>query len=234
MDNFVETAIADAHRYSVVLTVYDDRIGEPALAAGILISFPTALKLVTAGHVVKHLLSLGGNGRLQLGTDGFTYESIPGHCITISRSHDLAAVTIHPSDSDRIGTDLLPFTRVAKLPVLESQWVAFVGYPGDWKHLKQKAWGSMGSMEVVGPVRTAESDQFSILVDPSYKVGLKTTHPNFTLQTTRSLGGISGAPVFAAGDPPVLAGWVSQGHIWTHKEFKVYASHATYLPDISG
>lgn len=165
-----DAAIRAAHRYSVILSVFDAETRAPETASGIVLTSHRGLLLVTAGHVLKRVLSLGGSGRLQIGADRFTLAGVPTSLISFSPLHDIAALRLDGPDLDAIGKEPLHFGEVASKRVAEGDLVAFVGYPGYWKrHTSENEFG-LGSYEFFGPVRTVEPDQFSLLADSTYEI----------------------------------------------------------------
>ena len=224
MQTSKRAAINAAHRYSVVLSVFRVETRNPELATGILLDSPRGLLLVTAGHVVQRFLALGAPGRLQIGVHRFTLQSIASESVRFSGKHNVVAINLESSDLDAIRKDALPFNRVASLPVSEGDLVAFVGYPGYWQEVRVNDVG-LGSYEFFGPVRTVEPEQFSILIDTTYEIRL-TTRRRTSVRLTESLGGLSGAPVFSTARPPLLVGWIYEGHLRSDRNHQLYGVHA--------
>jgi hypothetical protein len=221
-----QVTIATAHRYSVIVSVFDSRELVPELATGLLIRITPGLVLVTAAHVVKRYLELGPHGRLQIGAHRFTLQNFPPELLRFSRDHDVASVILEENDLEPIGKDAIQLSQIASSPVAEGALVAFVGYPGQWKSPGIAPHVSLGYYEFYGPVRTVETDQFSILVEPRYEIRITTTRPNFKPGHTESLGGLSGAPVFSVAAVPQLVGWIYEGSLWSPADHKLFAIHA--------
>jgi hypothetical protein len=131
--------------------------------------------LVTAYYVLQRFIDLGPSGRLQIGTHRFTLQGIPPDQMLLSQRHDLVALALDNDDLSAIGKEMLPATQIAYQRVVAGQLVAFVGFPGYWKEIRDGREVGLGSYEFFGPVRTIEPDQFSLLVEPSYEIAVATT-----------------------------------------------------------
>jgi hypothetical protein len=222
-------AIATAHRYSVIVSVFSSVERIPEMASGIIVESRPGPVLVTAAHVLARFLSLGPNGRLQIGAHRFTLQSVSPTLIHFDRALDIATLALEPADLEPIGKEALPLSQIASTSVTEGTLVAFVGYPGQWKQPGKCEEVSLGYYEFFGPVRTVEPDQFSLLIDSTYEIRITTTRPNFSLGETESLGGLSGAPIFSAVELPLLVGWIHEGQLFSATDHKLFAVHATRL-----
>jgi len=232
MEPLKQLAIATAHRYSVIVSVFDADERIPELATGSLIACAEGPVLVTAAHVLHRHLDLATAGRLQIGANRFTLHSLPEHLIHFSKTRDIAAVLLDEDDLPEIGKEPFPFPEIAASGVEGNDLVAFVGYPGQWKDLSRSPTVSLGFYEFFGPVRTVEDDQFSILVEPWYEFRTTTTRPNFVPGEAEALGGLSGAPIFSATRPPRLVGWIYEGSLWSPVDHKLYAVHANAVTQL--
>jgi hypothetical protein len=225
---FKQNAIQSAHRYSLILSVFEAVARVPEMASGILLNSPDGPVLITAGHVLQRFLDLGPNGRLQIGAHKFTVQGVPRELMKFSPNCDLAGLKLETEDLKSVGKDSLPLAQIRYSSVEEGELVAFVGYPGYWKEPRGNQIGA-GSYEFFGPVRTVEPHQFSILVDSTYEMRVATTRPGSSVGLTQSLGGLSGAPIFDSGEIPSLVGWIFEGNLWSPTDHKLYAIHANAL-----
>ncbi len=232
MESLKGVAIATAHRYSVIVSVFDADERIPELATGSLIACAEGPVLVTAAHVLQRHLELAAKGRLQVGANRFTLHSLPECRIHFSKTRDIAAVLLEEGDLPEIGKEAFPFSEFAGSPVEERDLVAFVGYPGQWKDLSRSPSVSLGTYEFFGAVRTVEDDQFSLLVEPTYEFRTTTTRTRSVPGEAEALGGLSGAPIFSATQPPRLVGWIYEGSLWSPVDHKLYAVHANAATQI--
>jgi hypothetical protein len=240
LEAILSASLPEIKRHSIPLLVFRTGGFEYQTATGTLVALNGGVALITAAHVLRHLLTLGVEGRLQIGGDRFVLRNVHERPINFGTRVDLASMFLTPSEVLGIRWDVLHPARLARKDVLEFEYVVFMGFPGAGKTLVSKHELALRSYECIAVVKSVEADQFSIRIDEKwydYESGYL-SNAEASSYDDCDLGGISGAPIFSliTGLPhltvrrrPKLIGWVHEGFAWSNLESKIYAVKATAL-----
>jgi hypothetical protein len=227
-DRVKAVTLKTANKYSITLAAFHSVERKPRLATGTIVQSKAGACLLTAGHVLRHLLELEDHGRLQIGRDQSVLDHVSPASMTIGRAVDIGCLRLSGSQVAQLALPVLPWDDVSREKVQQGVLVAFIGYPGCWKRERPDGVVGIGSYEFFGFVQTVENDQFSVRVDDTHEVFVRTTRDDQSPLET-DVGGLSGAPIFQAADRPKLVGIVSEGAAWSLSAQKIFAVHVETL-----